>query len=112
METGAVQDLYAPSSARSGITPHAIIALPRPGTMELLLCYDSELDNTNLLGRLRYTMYVYCYLTDEGVYVNSAGGPIKDTRLQWGEIPSSIGKRVMMMSSCVHTFIYCVLLQL
>ena len=29
--------------------------------------------------------------------MNSAGGPIKDTRLQWGEIPSSIGKPVMMM---------------
>jgi len=67
METGVVLDLYVPSSARSGITPHAIIALPRTGTMELLLCYDNE-----------------------GVYVNSAGGPIKDTRLQWGEIPSSI----------------------
>lgn len=42
METGSVLDLYVPSSARSGITPHAIIALPRPGTMELLLCYDSQ----------------------------------------------------------------------
>ena len=42
METGSVLDLYVPSSARSGITPHAIIALPRPGAMELLLCYDSQ----------------------------------------------------------------------
>lgn len=67
METGSVLDLYVPSAARSGITPHAIIALPRPSSVELLLCYDNE-----------------------GVYVNSTGGPIKDTRLQWGEIPSSI----------------------
>ena len=43
METGAVQDLFVPPShVRSGITPHAIIALPRPGHVELLLCYDSE----------------------------------------------------------------------
>ena len=42
METGLVQDLYVPSHGRGGITPHAIIALPRPGLVELLLCYDSE----------------------------------------------------------------------
>ena len=29
---------------------------------------------------------------DEGVYVNSSGGQIKDVRLQWGEVPSSIGE--------------------
>ena len=28
---------------------------------------------------------------DEGVYINSGGGRIKDVRLQWGEVPSSIG---------------------
>ena len=37
-------------------------------------------------------MMSWCVFADEGVYVNSTGGPIKDTRLQWGEIPSSIGK--------------------
>ena len=42
METGAVQDLYLPSPARGNIHPHAIIALPRSGGSELLLCYDSE----------------------------------------------------------------------
>lgn len=88
METGAVQDLYVPSHIRSSITPHAIIALPRLGVMELLLCYDSELKSCDV-----WDWYVDdgILLTDEGVYVSSSGGPIKDTRLQWGEIPSSIG---------------------
>ena len=30
--------------------------------------------------------------TDEGVYVDSNGRPTKDVQLQWGEVPSSIGK--------------------
>ena len=38
--------------------------------------------------------------SDEGVYVNSTGGPVKDTRLQWGEIPSSIGKPTAVMLAC------------
>jgi hypothetical protein len=94
METGSVLDLYVPSSARSGITPHAIIALPRPGTMELLLCYDSQ----SILKFVDECFLLFFLYIDEGVYVNSTGGPIKDTRLQWGEIPSSIGMSVMMMS--------------
>ena len=48
METGSVLDLYVPSAARSGITPHAIIALPRPSSVELLLCYDSQSNNIML----------------------------------------------------------------
>ena len=37
--------------------------------------------------------YYVCTLPiDEGVYVNAAGGQLKDSRLQWGEVPSSIGK--------------------
>ena len=48
METGSVLDLYVPSAARSGITPHAIIALPRPTSVELLLCYDSQSNNIML----------------------------------------------------------------
>jgi len=32
---------------------------------------------------------------DEGVYVNSSGGQIKDVRLQWGEVPSSIGEYIL-----------------
>jgi len=31
-------------------------------------------------------------VTDEGVYVDSNGKPTKDIQLQWGEVPSSIGK--------------------
>ncbi len=47
-------------------------------------------------------MYSYCSIlvclttlllvSDEGVYVNSSGGQLKDSRLQWGEVPSSIGE--------------------
>ena len=87
METGSVLDLYVPSSARSGITPHAIIALPRPGAMELLLCYDSQ--SIHVIFKVKFLLMII--LTDEVVYMNSTGGPIKDTRLQWGAIPSSIG---------------------
>ena len=56
METGSVLDLYVPSAARSGITPHAIIALPRPTSVELLLCYDSQ---SNMLS---YLMIVKFFL--------------------------------------------------
>ena len=31
-------------------------------------------------------------LIDEGVYVDGDGHITKDTRLQWGEEPSSVGK--------------------
>jgi misshapen/NIK-related kinase len=37
--------------------------------MEMLLCYE-----------------------DEGVYVNTYGRIIKDVVLQWGEMPTSVGK--------------------
>ena len=107
METGSVLDLYVPSAARSGITPHAIIALPRPTNVELLLCYDSQSNimlSYLIIVKFFYYVHLHCYLTDEGVYVNSTGGPIKDTRLQWGEIPSSIGKPVMMTSWYVVFF--------
>lgn len=67
LETGTVQDLYIPTSPRGIIHPHAIITLPRSSGTELLLCYDNE-----------------------GVYMDSSGGQVKDVRLQWGEIPSSI----------------------
>jgi hypothetical protein len=33
-----------------------------------------------------------CFPLDEGVYMDSSGGQVKDVRLQWGEIPSSIGQ--------------------
>lgn len=67
LENGVLQDLYLPAQGvRTTVTPHAIIPIPRsPG--ELLLCYNNE-----------------------GVYMSSSGGRIKDVRLQWGEVPSSI----------------------
>lgn len=67
METGQVQDLFLPNPSRGSIKPHAIINLPRSRGAELLLCFDNE-----------------------GVYVNANGGQLKDSRLQWGEVPSSI----------------------
>ena len=42
---------------------------------------------------------------DEGVYVNSNGGQVKDSRLQWGEVPSSIGEprvRVCHVPTCIQ----------
>ena len=51
------------------MTPHAIVFLPSSDGMEMLLCYE-----------------------DEGVYVNTYGRIIKDVVLQWGEMPTSVGK--------------------
>lgn len=59
-----------PPQIQSQITPHAIIFLPNTDGMEMLLCYE-----------------------DEGVYVNTYGRIIKDVVLQWGEMPTSVGKR-------------------
>ena len=44
--------------------------------------------------------------TDEGVYVNSTGGQIKDIRLQWGEVPSSIGK-ILEHTPCLVSLAQC-----
>ncbi len=35
---------------------------------------------------------VCVHMLDEGVYINATGEQAKDVRLQWGEIPSSIGE--------------------
>lgn len=51
------------------IRPHAIIILPSSSGMELLLCYE-----------------------DEGVYIDTYGHITKETVLQWGEMPASVGK--------------------
>ena len=48
---------------------HAIIILPNTDGIELLVCYE-----------------------DEGVYVNTYGRITKDVVLQWGEMPTSVGK--------------------
>lgn len=42
---------------------------------------------------IRLSIIVSCP-TDEGVYINASGEQVKDVRLQWGEIPSSIGESV------------------
>ncbi|KAG9328581.1 hypothetical protein JZ751_012901 [Albula glossodonta] len=54
---------------QSSITPHAIVVLPKTDGMEVLLCYE-----------------------DEGVYVNTYGRITKDVVLQWGEMPTSVGR--------------------
>ncbi len=99
METGAVQDLYIPpQGARGAIHPHAIITLPQSSGGELLLCYDSESLAICLAASVLAQAVCTCHevippISDEGVYVNTSGGQIKDIRLQWGEVPSSIGMR-------------------
>lgn len=45
------------------------MVLPRTDGMEMLLCYE-----------------------DEGVYVNTYGRITKDVVLQWGEMPTSVGR--------------------
>lgn len=48
------------------------------------------------------------HITDEGVYMDSSGGQVKDVRLQWGEIPSSIGQLCMVSEHvCYVTFVGC-----
>ena len=45
------------------------------------------------------------YLSDEGVYMNANGGRIKDVRLQWGEVPSSIGNQSSIAVCPAHIYI-------
>ena len=47
-------------------------------------------------------MSVLYVSTDEGVYVDSNGKPTKDIQLQWGEVPSSIGKFTFFSVDCGH----------
>lgn len=58
-----------PPQIQSSVTPHAIVVLPKTDGMEMLLCYE-----------------------DEGVYVNTYGRITKDVVLQWGEMPTSVGR--------------------
>uniref|UniRef100_A0A663LUU7 non-specific serine/threonine protein kinase n=1 Tax=Athene cunicularia TaxID=194338 RepID=A0A663LUU7_ATHCN len=69
VDSGSVYDIYLPTHIQSSIQPHAIIILPNTDGMELLVCYE-----------------------DEGVYVNTYGRITKDVVLQWGEMPTSVGK--------------------
>lgn len=61
------------------MTPHAIVVLPKTDGMEMLLCYE-----------------------DEGVYVNTYGRITKDVVLQWGEMPTSVGR----YSLNLHVYMY------
>lgn len=60
---------------QSSIQPHAIIILPNTDGMELLVCYE-----------------------DEGVYVNTYGRITKDVVLQWGEMPTSVGMFIYVLT--------------
>lgn len=57
---------------QTSIQSHAIIILPNTDGIELLVCYE-----------------------DEGVYVNTYGRITKDVVLQWGEMPTSVGRFVL-----------------
>lgn len=63
------------SQIQGSIHPHAIIILPNSAGTEVLVCYE-----------------------DEGVYIDTYGRITKDTVLQWGEMPASVGK----FHSCTH----------
>lgn len=60
---------------QGSVTPHAIVVLPKTDGMEMLLCYE-----------------------DEGVYVNTYGRITKDVVLQWGEMPTSVGRSSLFIS--------------
>lgn len=60
---------------QGSVTPHAIVVLPKTDGMEMLLCYE-----------------------DEGVYVNTYGRITKDVVLQWGEMPTSVGRSWLFIS--------------
>lgn len=64
-----------PSQIQGSVTPHAIVVLPKTDGMEMLLCYE-----------------------DEGVYVNTYGRITKDVVLQWGEMPTSVGRFWLFIS--------------
>lgn len=69
VDSGNSYDIYIPSHIQGNITPHAIVILPKTDGMEMLVCYE-----------------------DEGVYVNTYGRITKDVVLQWGEMPTSVGR--------------------
>uniref|UniRef100_A0A3Q2XG23 non-specific serine/threonine protein kinase n=1 Tax=Hippocampus comes TaxID=109280 RepID=A0A3Q2XG23_HIPCM len=67
VDSGTPYDLYLPTHIQGCIHPHAIIILPNSAGTEVLACYE-----------------------DEGVYIDTYGRIIKDTVLQWGEMPASV----------------------
>ncbi|XP_060755662.1 TRAF2 and NCK interacting kinase b isoform X5 [Neoarius graeffei] len=75
VDSGNPYDIYIPSHIQGSVTPHAIVVLPKTDGMEMLLCYE-----------------------DEGVYVNTYGRITKDVVLQWGEMPTSVGRSSLFIS--------------
>ena len=82
LDSASIYDIYVPQNVgvacefhlriqlHSGqITPHCIVILPNSNGMQLLLSYDSE-----------------------GVFVNTYGKLTKNITMQWGEMPSSVGR--------------------
>lgn len=67
VDSGVVHDIYTPSYTQAPMSPHTIVPLPGPKSLQLLLCYDNE-----------------------GVYVDTSGKISKNIILQWGEMPTSV----------------------
>ncbi|OQV16515.1 Traf2 and NCK-interacting protein kinase [Hypsibius exemplaris] len=67
VDAGTVYDIYSAPHDQTPLTPHAIVPLPNSNGMQLLLCYDNE-----------------------GVYVDTYGKILKNVKLQWGEMPTSV----------------------
>uniref|UniRef100_A0A674KH99 non-specific serine/threonine protein kinase n=1 Tax=Terrapene triunguis TaxID=2587831 RepID=A0A674KH99_9SAUR len=90
VDSGSVYDLYLPTHIQGTIHPHAIIILPNTNGTELLLTYE-----------------------DEGVYIDIYGHFTKETVLQWGEMPASVGKYEkqhcveckILLYEAIHVFI-------
>ena len=68
LDSGLVFDIYIPPNLHETcVQPQTIVVLPNSNGMHLLLCYNNE-----------------------GVYVDTHGKMIKNTVMQWGELPSSV----------------------
>uniref|UniRef100_F1KQH9 non-specific serine/threonine protein kinase n=1 Tax=Ascaris suum TaxID=6253 RepID=F1KQH9_ASCSU len=67
LDSGSIDDIYAPPNTETAVSPHCIVILPNSNGMQLLLCYNNE-----------------------GVYVSTYGKATKNVFLQWGETPSSV----------------------
>ena len=87
-------DLYPSPPHPQGrlVQPHAILTLSsKRGKPVLLLCYNSKSWHSQGQGgqcsRVSSNMSA-----DEGAYVDSNGEMLRDARLQWGEVPTSIGE--------------------
>uniref|UniRef100_F1KTH6 non-specific serine/threonine protein kinase n=1 Tax=Ascaris suum TaxID=6253 RepID=F1KTH6_ASCSU len=96
LDSGSIDDIYAPPNTETAVSPHCIVILPNSNGMQLLLCYNNE-----------------------GVYVSTYGKATKNVFLQWGETPSSVGEfpfrpsgRVafFVILCLIKTFHFCVLL--